>query len=336
MKKYLLSTFFLLMLFVSLSFPLFGNAQEFDIYSEKDIAVEVYPKIPGPNTHVELNLKSYSFNLNNYYITWYLNGEKQSGDYGNRKFSFTTGEPGSVSNVTAIVDFKGKTFRKEMRFVPAEVDLLWEAIDAYTPPFYRGKALVLPQGKIKVTAIPETQLIAPSDAPNLVYYWDRNYKRDIPASGFGKHSFTFTADPLVETEKISVTTNDRRENSFAKNTLEIPIKSFQPKILFYEIDEEGRVLTHKALNTHGTVNGDTIKFSFHPLNMTTIEKNFTDLFVNWSINGEERPPQDFGKQDELYISSGGEAGVSSIGVELDGIDTLLQSAQEIIKIIFSA
>ncbi len=310
-------------------------AQEFELYSADDIFVETYPSIPGPNTNVELNLKSYSFNLNNYYIAWFLNGEKQSADYGNRKFSFKTGASGDVSNVTAVIEVADQVFRKELRFVPAEVDLLWEATDAYTPPFYRGKALPLQQSQIKITAIPETQLIAPSDAPKLVYYWDKNYKRNIAASGFGKHSFSFESDPLVLEEKITVTSNDRRENSFATNTINIPTKVFKPKILFYEINTDGRVMTNKALNTNSVINGDTIKLSFHPLNLSTIEPNFIDLFVNWEINNEAREPQDFAKQDELYISSGGETGTTPIGVELEGIKKLLQKASANINLIFT-
>lgn len=335
MKKYFsqMSLLFLFFLFI------FGthtvDAQEFNLYSADDIFVETSPKIPGPNTEVNLNLKSYSFNLNNYYIVWFLNGEKQSADYGNRKFSFKTGESGQASNVTAVIEVGNDVFRKELRFVPAEVDLLWEAIDAYTPPFYRGKALALQQSKIKIIAIPETQLIAPSDASKLVYYWDKNYKRNIAASGFGKHSFTFEADPLVLSEKITVTSNDRRENSFAKNTLTIPTKSFESKILFYEINENGRVMKNKALNTNGVVNGDTIKLSFHPLHLSTNEPNFIDLFVNWNINNEARAPQDFAKQDELYISSGGETGTTPIGIELEGIKKLLQKASANINLIFT-
>lgn len=335
MKKYFsqLSLVFLFFLFILGTQN--THAQEFNLYSADDIFVETYPKIPGPNTNVELNLKSYSFNLNNYYIAWFLNGEKQSADYGNRKFSFKTGNSGDVSNVTAVIEVGDQIFRKELRFVPADVDLLWEATDAYTPPFYRGKALPQQQAQIKITAIPETQLIAPSDAANLVYYWDKNYKRNISASGFGKHYFNFEIDPLVLEEKITVTTNDRRENSFATNTINIPTQGFEPKVLFYEINKDGRVMTNRALNTNGVVNGDTIKLSFHPLHLSTVEPNFIDLFVNWSINDEFREPQDFSKQDELYISSGGETGTTPIGIELEGIKKLLQKASTNINLIFT-
>lgn len=205
--------------------------QNFQLYTEDDIFVETYPKIPGPNENVDLNLKSYSFNLNNYYIVWFLDGEKQSADYGNRKFSFTTRGSGEATNVTAVIEFNDQVFRKELRFVPAEVDLLWEATDAYTPPFYRGKALPLKQASLKVSAIPETQLIAPKDAPKLVYYWDKNYKRNIPASGFGKQSFSFEADPLNLSEKITVTSNDRRKTLLQKTPW--IYQQIQIKLRFY-------------------------------------------------------------------------------------------------------
>ncbi len=337
LNKYKTITFplIILVIFFSVGINTLHSQGLESLYAEKDILVETSPKIPGPNTDVNLSLKSYSFNLNNYFIAWFLNGEKYSADYGNRDFSFKTGQSGEVSNVTAVIEIGGQIFRKELRFVPSEVDMLWEALESYTPPFYRGKALPLQQAKIRVTAIPETQLITPADAPKLIYYWDKNYKRDISASGFGKQSFTFNADPLVFNEKITVTSNDRRENSFAKNTINIPTKSFAPKILFYKINDSNRILTNSAVNTNNLIEGDTIKLSFHPLNFSTTKKNFIDIFVNWSINNESRTPQDFNKQDELYISSGGESGIIPIGVKLDGIKKLLQTTELNINLIFN-
>lgn len=335
MKKYF-SQLLIITLFLAGSFFSLAHAQveEFSLYSADDIFVETYPEIPGPNQTVDLNLKSYSFNLNNYYIAWYINGEKKSADYGNRKLTFKTGGPGVATNVTAVIEYNNQVFRKELRFVPAEVDMLWEAVDAYVPPFYRGKAMPLQQAQIKITAIPETQLIAPSDSEKLVYYWDQNYKRIVPKSGFGKSSFSFELDPLLETEKITVTTNDRRENSFAKNTISIPTNGYKGKILFYEIDENDRLLTNKALNTNTVIDGDTIKFAFYPLNMSTTAPNFVDLFVDWSINDESRAPQDFAKQNQLHISSGGESGATTIGLKLSGIKKLLQETESTLALIF--
>lgn len=312
-----------------------SRAQNLQLYSERDILVESIPEIPGPNDEVTLRLTSYSFNLNNYFIAWFENGEQRAAGFGVREYQFTTGNTGSVTNITAAVEVGNQVFRKELRFSPSLVDLLWEVTDAYTPPFYKGKALPLPQSTLKITAIPETQLIAPTDAPNLIYYWDRNYQRDVAASGFGRQSFTIQADPFFEQERISVTTNDRRENSFAKNSIEIPTKEHEAEILFYQEDDNGRTLTNNALNTNGTIIGDTVKLTFHPLHMSTTAPNFTDLFVQWSLNNEERPPQNFGRQDELYISSGGQSGSVPISVALSGVDNLLQEYQEQITITFT-
>lgn len=322
-----------LSLFVGVPFSV--QAQAFNLYSADDIIVNVYPEIPGPNTEVELSIKSYSFNLNNYYIAWFKNGVRESADYGNREFTFTTADPGVATDISLAVEYEGQVFRKEFRFVPSEVDLLWEATDAYTPPFYRGKALPLLQSSIKVTAIPETQLIAPADAPKLVYYWDRNYKRNIPASGFGKQSLVFEADPLLVEEIVEVTSNDRRENSFAKNMLVIPTKAFEPKMLFYEINEKGRLMTNKALNTNPLVNGDTIKLSFHPLHLSTTAPNFVDLFVGWNVNGKERPPQDFNKQNQLYITTNEGSGEVNVSLELKNIRKIMQEMKGEMALIFS-
>ena len=311
-----------------------ASAIGFNLYTDKDIFVETIPEIPGPNEEVYLKLKSYSFNLNDYYIAWYLNGEKQSADYGNREFTFTTGDTGTVKNITAVIEVGNKVFRKELRFAPAEVDLLWEAVDAYTPPFYRGKAIPLKQAEIKITAIPETQLVEPSDSKKLIYYWTKNYKRQISDSGFGRDSFTFEADPLNLEEKIKVNMNDRRENAFAENIITIPTKKADPKILFYRKNSKGRLMTNRALNTNNAVHGDTIKLAFQPLNLSTTKSNFVDTFLVWTINDETKAPQDFGKQNELYITTDGKSGEVKVGVKVEGIKKLMQKGKEEITLFF--
>jgi hypothetical protein len=328
---------FLGIIFLGLLIPLSNTrvlAQEFELYSENDIFAELFPKVPGPNENVELELNSYSFNLNNYYIAWFKDSIKQTEGFGQRNFNFTTGPSGSITTITAIVEYEGQVFRKEFEFSPSEVDLLWEVSDAYTPPFYRGKTLPLKQSLVRVTAIPETLLIEPTDAPNLVYYWDKNYKRQGSASGFGKSFFEFVTDPLGISDTITVTTNDRRENSFATDEINFNLEIFNPKILIYEINEQGRLLTQKALNTNGRIQKDTIKLSFHPLFMSTIEPNFVDLFVSWVVNESSQAPQDFERQNELHISSGGRSGTTPISIELEGIEKLLQKAQATFSITF--
>lgn len=310
-------------------------AQGFELYSADDVIVETIPNIPGPNELVQLKINSFSFNLNNYYVSWFRNGKQELAGFGERNFQFTMGDSGTITDITIAIEHENQVFRKELRFAPSNVDMLWEASESYAPPFYRGKALPLAQANIKVTAIPETLLIEPNDAPNLIYYWDNNYERQISSSGFGKQSYLFTANPLFENEKITVTSNDRRENSFATNTIEIPIASYQPKILFYEINENNRLMTNKALNTNSTIDGNTLKMSFHPLNISTYANNFVDLFVDWQVNNLSIPPQDFANQNELYITSGEESGAVNVGINLEVIEKVLQKGGGGIELFFS-
>lgn len=308
-------------------------AQNFDVYSADDIFAEIKPEIPGPNQDVEMRLKSYSFNLNNYFITWFKNNEKVLSGYGERDLSFKTANIGKPTDITAVIEVGQKVYRKEYRFTPAMVDLIWEAVDAYAPPFYKGKKLPIKQSQIRVTAIPETQLIAPADSSKLIYYWDNNYERDIDASGFGKEYYEFTSNPIFDEENISVTTNDRRENSFAKNNIKIPTAAHNVKTLFYEINENDRILTNKALNSFGSINKPQTRLSFHPLNISTVEENFIDLFVDWKINNTSQAPQDFSKQNELAIAAADESTVSiSIGVVTENIKKIIQKHTENINI----
>lgn len=336
MKRFALQSIIILCVFMlgNITKISVAQAQEFNLYSSDDIYIESVPQIPGPNEKVKLTLKSYSFNLNNFNIIWFENGERKSSGYGNKEFNFTTGNSGESVDITGVVEIGNQVLRKELRFTPSEVDLLWEAIDAYTPPFYKGKALPLQQAQIKITAIPQTKIINPTDAPKLVYYWENNYQAVSNASGFGKQSYTFNVNPLNTNEKISVTVNDRQENSFAKNTLDIPTNTFKPEILFYETDNNGRVLTNRALNNFPTIYGDTVKLSFHPLFISSSKKNFVDNYIGWEINDQSTPPQDFAHQNELYITSDGESGSAKIGVNVENIENILQQVSQSISLIF--
>ncbi len=70
--------------------------------------------------------------------------------------------------------------------------------------------------------------------------------------------------------------------------------------------------------------------------MSTVKPNFIDLFVSWFINGEEREPQDFARQDELAITTDGKQGEVEVKVKLEGIQKILQNAEETVKLLFQA
>lgn len=321
-----------------LCFFIYGNtqvsAQEFSVYSANDIFLETSPEIPGPNENVSLTLNSYSFNLNNYFITWFKNGQKTLTGYGEKNLQFTTAATGVPTDITAVIEIDDQVYRKEYRFTPSTIDLIWEAADAYAPPFYKGKKIPMKESLVRITAIPETQLIAPADAPKLIYYWDNNYVRDIDGSGFGKQYYEFYANPINDEEFISVTSNDRRENSFANNSVKIPTGKFLPETLFYEINNNNRVMTNRALNNFNNTDKSQIKLSFHPLHFSTTQTNFTDIFVNWKINNNSQAPQDFSRQNELFVAPQESSGSALIGVELEGIKNILQKHEESFRLSF--
>ena len=310
-------------------------AQDIQIYTADDIFLETSPEIPGPEQDVSLTLNSYSFNLNNHYITWFQDGQKVSTGFGNKHLNFRTGITGVSTDIVAIVEVDGQVYRKEFRFTPSQIDLIWEAVDAYTPPFYKGKKLPVTESLIHVTAIPETQLIAPADAPQLIYYWDSNYKRDSVNSGFGKNYYAFRANPINTEERITVTSNDRRENSFATNTVIIPTEKHPIETIFYAINEQGRLLMNRALNNFNIITEPQIKLSFHPFNISTTQANFTDLFVNWKINNDSQAPQNFSRQNELFIAPKQETGSSLITVQTEGIKNISQQHEESFRITFT-
>src|SRR5690606_38333194 len=92
--------------------PIVTSAQgiSIDLYSADDIFVETTPNVPGPNQEVKLRLNSYSFNLNNYFIAWFENGVQKISGFGQRDYTFRTGSPGVITNITAVVEYEGRAF----------------------------------------------------------------------------------------------------------------------------------------------------------------------------------------------------------------------------------
>jgi hypothetical protein len=80
--------------------------------------------------------------------------------------------------------------------------LLWQANDAYVPPFYKGKALLTEGSDVKIVAMPEIKSGSGTINPkNLTYSWKKDYTNDPDGSGYGIHSYVFMSDFL---EPVSV------------------------------------------------------------------------------------------------------------------------------------
>ena len=118
------------------------------------LEVTVVPERPAPNERVALSVVSYLTDLNRGEIFWYINDELRERGVGKTSFSFTVKEAGSISRVDIVINTaEGARIAKKLTFRPADMDFMWEAL-TYTPPFYKGKALLSAESPVKIVVMP--------------------------------------------------------------------------------------------------------------------------------------------------------------------------------------
>ncbi|MEK7088938.1 MAG: hypothetical protein AAB913_02300 [Patescibacteria group bacterium] len=324
-KKYLILT--LILIIVSTGF--FANAQ----IRNTDVVLSISPENPNPKQNVNAILSSHVINLDKANISWSINGENLSGGIGKKSFSFKMGDIGVPIVLSITIDtIDGQSVSKTMTITGAEVDILWEAYDSYTPPFYKGKTLVPSQGMFKVVAMPN--LINQSgkvNMSNLSYIWKKDGKVQSDSSGWGKNYFIFQNSYLDKENVAEVKASDISGETNASG--KIILRTISPKIVFYKNDPLLGVKWETALNNGFAINsnGETITtepYFFSPKNI-----NLSDLTFDWFLSGEKiqtpTPKNTISIKPEV-----GQSGGATIKVVINNINTLFQSMTKQINVSF--
>src|SRR3989339_1266907 len=184
----------------------------FFLYAEMEIGVidnqiniETIPENPEPYQNVTIKITSFATDLNKATIEWISGSNVVSSGIGKTSYSFKALGPEipSVFDVQIIPFGSFSSVNKRVIIIPTEIEVMWEAVDGYTPPFYRGKSFVSAEGLIKVVAIPSTNTIK-SGKGNIVYSWKNGDNTQLDASGYNKDSYKFANNILNEKEIVTV------------------------------------------------------------------------------------------------------------------------------------
>ncbi len=291
-----------------------------------DINIEIIPDNPEPYTDVTVKLGSYATDLNRASIDWKINSKTVLSGIGRTTYTFKTGGPNTatVINLNILPD-NGITITRQVVVVPSEIEMLWQAVDAYTPAFYKGKALPTQESKIKVVAFPNTINVAKANKKNMVYTWTRGGSSAQDASGYGRDSFTFFNNVLSDTEHIGLSASSVDNAYSATGTLDIGI--IKPSLLFYKKSPINGILYDEALSGSTTMTEDEMTVVAEPYYMN---RNSSDLAYNWKINNEsiETP----NKRTELTIRPASRGGYATIALTVESITKLFQSVTNNIRI----
>lgn len=325
LKKYT----FLILIFTFSFWGFFAYAQ----VQSTDVILKITPENPVPNQNVTATLSSHVADLDKANISWSVNNEEKSNGIGKKSFSFSVGGVGYPVVLSVMINtLDGQNVSKTMTILPADIDILWEAYDVYTPPFYKGKALVPSQGKFKVVAMPNLEnQNGKINENNLSYAWKKDGTVQSGSSGWGKNFFIFQNSYLDKGNVIEVKASDISGDVNASGKTNL--KTTNPKILFYENDPSFGIKWENALNNGFVVdpNGKIIiaePYFFSPENISS-----SDLTFDWSINGNKISTPD--PKNVLSIKpESGQSGSATIKVDINNINTLFQSMNKQLNVQF--
>lgn len=309
-------TFFLVgVIGLFLMSPVF--AQFTDTSLGSDISINVTPSNPDPLQNVTLEVKSYSVDLDQTMIVWRYNGKIVSSGTGKTRIDVVAPDANNAGLITVTVSgtgFASSTTAIDIR--TAKVDLLWEAADSYTPPFYKGKALLSPNGLIRVTAIQSH-----SSPKNLSFEWTRNDSVVSAASGYNKNSIVFRNETLKQREDISVVV----QSGFFGGTNNISLVPTKPQLVMYQ-KQDGFTDYNNGYLSELRTGEPGIVLRFEPYFFSTPQ----DMSTNLEFDIKNNDNQLYGNQkpNEVSLSRPDNGGRSDIEVS---INTAVYSLQNILK-----
>lgn len=291
------------------------------------VLVEIDPEFPKPGETVSVKLTSYSGDLDRARIVWSLNGKAAKSGTGVKTFSFNMGPAGKSVTFGVTVEAPGiGLFEKNVTLNPAQVDILWQAVNSYTPPFYRGKALPARMSKIRVVAMPDmkTKLGSNVKPAEMVYKWTLDDIPMLDSSGYAKNFADFSFDFVSSDATVKVNASSVKESGLiAENTVYLPTTA--PKIIFYENKPLKGVDYENAIGDSFTLKNAEVNIVAEPYYFTSRD-GLTDLSYNWLLNGA---PTESADQKSLVLRVGDQkTGSSEISLGIKQAYRFLQMANK--------
>jgi hypothetical protein len=321
------SILFLLVLCLLVSVPNRSLAADTSI-NGSDITVDLFPENPKAYTDTTITLSSYAVDINKAMIVWKNSKNVLLSGYGKTSYSFQTLGPdiGITFIVTITPAESGTPLSKNITIRPQEVDILWESVDGYTPPFYRGKSFVASEGTIKAVAIPNSSTLGSSKG-QVTYAWKNGGDAAQSESGYNKDAYVFKNSNLNDSENISVTASslDGRYNAVSK--MNVPIVS--PFILFYKKSPTEGTLYNQALGNETTITEAEATIVAEPYFMSLTGQG-GNLEYHWQTNNQDITTPT--TKNELTVAPTARGGYATISLVIENVALLFQKASASLKL----
>lgn len=323
--KIVLGIFFI----ISIFYVSYSSSAETQIeIQEGEINVVTSPRNPQPYEDVTVTLSSYATDLNMATISWTGNSGTVLSGIGKTSYSFKA--PGPNANTVLDINIRPvgsmSVITKRVVIAPSEIELLWESVDGYTPPFYKGKALPSKGGFIKAVAIPNTDTIK-SGSGSISYTWKNNDSVVPESSGYNKNSYIFKNDIYDDKNDITVLASSVSQNYSAEKMIEI--QSYAPFIIFYKKSPTEGTLYNEAINKETSIPESETTIVAEPYFLSI--KNKEDSFLyTWKINGDQISTPS--KKRELTVKPTSAGGYADVSLLIESAIELFQSVGGQIKL----
>ncbi|MEX0933173.1 MAG: hypothetical protein WDZ74_00325 [Candidatus Paceibacterota bacterium] len=289
-----------------------------------------------PGDRVTIRIQDFGKPTDSLFINWYIDGVLFSSGLGINSIAFNVGPAGVVSTVYAeITKNTGSVERTTPVIVGAShMDILWEAVDAQVPPFYKGKALPSWDTIIKTYAIPEVYSAENQQIPRstFVYTWSKNQSPiDLnPQSGYGKDNVYVLADFARKRHTVGV--DIFHANSGVSSFSSVAVKLHDAETLLYEKHPLEGVIFERALPplVSQARSSGSLRVVAYPFGMDA--RNRGDVEFSWKLNGRTLSNTGTMRNGEIPLVSSEQGGISTIVVEARNREKPLQSSTGSLRI----
>lgn len=285
------------------------------------VSLSVSPTNPSPNETVQVSVSALEFNIDLSKISWSVNDKEVKSGVGEKSLSLEAPANGKSTVVAVTVTPPGSLpIEKSLTISPGDIDLIYEVIDGYAPPFYKGKVLPIKQSSVRVVAIPNVKSSTGSVSPSsgFVYTWRKDSENQASQSGFGKDSIFFVNQILDTSNRIDVSAS----NGLKKVDGSIIVTPFAPEIIFYEDDSDTGVKYQRALQSNLSMKAGRLAIVAEPYYLLKQFKGNSDTVIDWTVNNQKFTAQ---QKNEIILNTANQTGSMSIGASYNETKRLFRN-----------
>ncbi len=320
--------------FFAFTIPLLVGAQGFAVLNDT-VTLEINPRIVEPRSKAIFSLNSSTIDINRVQSSVSVNNVLVKQAIGLKQFTILTPRVGESVEVQLVIrTINQGTIEKKVTIRPAQVDLLYEAVDAHVPIGYKGKKLPAHQQEVMVMALPyfidaNSKQI---DHTSLIYRWDVNGQVQRDQSGYGKNIFLFSGPSFYRLQEVSVQVENVQGDLVAQRKIDIP--AYPTAIRFYPEHPLSGIDMSRAITSQQVYDLEVPELAVHAVpfyfsNPDSLEQ----VQYEWTMNGS--PLSTFGDRNIVNLRAPeGESGWANVRLQVKHVKKLFQNAEANFNVLF--